>query len=234
MAPPDGERYRTRMAEAIRLFSRLRQLFPNRRPDAWRNAPNLVADYRLLLHPRRFPRRDQTPEQVLSSLQRDGGLSPLAQDVVRALVRAGDDAPGGWLTFRLRPHGESCARWRAAAQRYDRLRRNREWKDPRVLRAGAGGDRPSGRRTQWTKAIALYPRNELLKDQLREALSNARRAAAALERHEVRRITLGALFNKVPRNAADASRALAEDGAARADGARGVPTCAALCAPPVR
>ena len=35
--------YRTRMAESVRLFARLRQLFPNRR---WQVAPTLVADFR--------------------------------------------------------------------------------------------------------------------------------------------------------------------------------------------
>src|SRR5438477_237861 len=40
---PGGPVYRTRMAETVRLFARLRQLFPNRR---WELAPTLVADFR--------------------------------------------------------------------------------------------------------------------------------------------------------------------------------------------
>src|SRR5258705_85259 len=50
----EGEqpRYRTRMAEAIRLFARLRQILPAGGQGGWRTAPRLVADYRLLRHPR--------------------------------------------------------------------------------------------------------------------------------------------------------------------------------------
>lgn len=43
-------RYRTRMAEAVRLFSKLRQIFPGR---PWQLAPTLVADFRLARVPRR-------------------------------------------------------------------------------------------------------------------------------------------------------------------------------------
>ena len=50
-SPP---RYRSRMAEGIRLFAQLRQLFPNR---AWEQGARLVADYRLLVRPA-LPKRD--------------------------------------------------------------------------------------------------------------------------------------------------------------------------------
>src|SRR5262245_19353528 len=52
---PETDRYRTRMAETVRLFSRLRQIFPDPRNVAWRTAPNLVADYRLLIRRRLYP-----------------------------------------------------------------------------------------------------------------------------------------------------------------------------------
>jgi hypothetical protein len=45
-------RYRTRMAEAVRFFSKLRQIFPGR---PWQLAPTLVADFRLTRVPRRYP-----------------------------------------------------------------------------------------------------------------------------------------------------------------------------------
>src|SRR5688572_20371474 len=40
---PPGGGYRTRMAEGVRLFSRLRQMFPSNNDDAWRHAATLVA-----------------------------------------------------------------------------------------------------------------------------------------------------------------------------------------------
>src|SRR4051812_41323851 len=43
-----GCRYRTRMAESLRLLARLRQLFPKhfQSPGAWMAAPALVSDFR--------------------------------------------------------------------------------------------------------------------------------------------------------------------------------------------
>src|SRR5207253_3607919 len=53
----------------------------------------------------------------------------------------------------------------------------------------------------WTKCLALYPRNELLKDQLREALANARRLAPTLVATGRRKLVLGALYGDVPHTA---------------------------------
>src|SRR5262249_49985351 len=61
-------RFRTRMAESIRLLAHLRQLFPDR---PWRSAPPLVADFRFSLRPRRYPRRHLSPAAVLRDLQMD-------------------------------------------------------------------------------------------------------------------------------------------------------------------
>ena len=54
---PDS-RYRSRMAEAVRLLFRLRQLFPQHRGlIGWQSAPTLVADFRFIWRRRRYPRR---------------------------------------------------------------------------------------------------------------------------------------------------------------------------------
>jgi hypothetical protein len=47
-------RYRTRMAEAVRLFARLRQIRPW---NSWQTAPTLVGDFRFAVAPRYYPRR---------------------------------------------------------------------------------------------------------------------------------------------------------------------------------
>src|SRR3954469_11848244 len=58
-------RYRTRRAEAVRLFARLRQILPAGGQGGWRSAPRLVADYRLLRQPREIPRRGIPAGQLL-------------------------------------------------------------------------------------------------------------------------------------------------------------------------
>src|SRR5262249_45436063 len=62
------QQYRTRFAEAVRLFARLRQLFPKHlRDQTWRAAPELVSDYRLLTRARRVPRRPIAPSSAIDA-----------------------------------------------------------------------------------------------------------------------------------------------------------------------
>src|SRR5436190_1069553 len=58
-------RYRTRMSEAVRLFSRLRQLFPNR---PWQSGSHLVSDVRFLRRPRSFSVRNIDVEKCVDRL----------------------------------------------------------------------------------------------------------------------------------------------------------------------
>src|SRR5262249_25375812 len=58
-------RYRTRMAESVRLFFRLRQLFPG---QPWQSGSHLVSDFRFLRRQRAFPARTLSPDEVLAQL----------------------------------------------------------------------------------------------------------------------------------------------------------------------
>src|SRR5579871_3344205 len=86
---PETDRYRTRMAETVRLFSRLRQIFPDPRNVAWRTAPNLVADYRLLIKRRLYPSRELSTTLLIEGLRRQTSISPLQERVIAALTRVG-------------------------------------------------------------------------------------------------------------------------------------------------
>ena len=59
-------RYRTRMSEAVRLFTRLRQMFPG---QPWQSGARLVSDFRFLRRPRAFPERNLRPHEVLTHLR---------------------------------------------------------------------------------------------------------------------------------------------------------------------
>jgi hypothetical protein len=75
-------RWRTRMAEGLRLLARLRQLMPRHKgPSGWAAAPTLVADYRLLWRPRRYPKRDLDVGQAAQALE--AGVQ--SEDVLRAV-----------------------------------------------------------------------------------------------------------------------------------------------------
>lgn len=190
--------YRTRMAESVRLFARLRQLFPNRR---WQVAPTLVADFRFSLRPRRYPERHIEPDQVVSELKEEKLIDGLKEAVLMALL----DSPG---RGRVR-----LANFQMRATKTT-LRDLAGTRDRGII---VGASTGTGKTLAfylpalthiaslmsadffWTKALAIYPRNELLKDQFLETYSEARRLDKVLGRYKGRKLSIGAFFGSTPR-----------------------------------
>lgn len=150
--------YRTRSAETMRLLATLRQAF---RGDRILNGRPLVLDFRFLQRPRRRPRRDIDGADYLDALGDAVGVQGRA--TVAAL------APSMLSAFQLRSTASILTALNSP--------------NPRagvVVTAGTGSGKTlafylpllawlsdnvqpqSGK----TTALALYPRNELLKDQL--------------------------------------------------------------------
>jgi hypothetical protein len=190
--------FRTRMAEAVRLLARLRQLFPGR---PWQVAPPLAADFRFAHRPRRYPRRHLEPASVLDALRADAP-GPAALVALHAMLGRGE---GG---LRLADFQLSATR--------------RIWLDMRgrasrgvIVGAGTGTGKTLAfylpalsylaglveRGDHWSKALAIYPRNELLKDQFSETYREARRLDDVLQGR--RKFLLGAFFGPTPRNPGD-------------------------------
>jgi len=192
---------RTRMGEAVRLFSRLRQLFPNRQ---WQLAATLVADYRFDRRPRLYPRRELDPPTVMERLRPEVRLSPLQQQALRALLRDATASPLQLAEFQF--------------QATRRLLLDLEGRSSRgiIIGAGTGTGKTLAfyvpalthlaslveRATHWTKAVAIYPRNELLKDQFSETYAEARRLDDALLRQAGRKLTIATFFGPTPFTAA--------------------------------
>jgi ATP-dependent Lhr-like helicase len=87
-SPP---RYRTRLAETVRLVASLRQLFRPRdleHPPSrwWERGRPLVADFRLHVAPRRYPTRDIDPAAALDTLKQAGNWDELQTQVAAAQV----------------------------------------------------------------------------------------------------------------------------------------------------
>ncbi|WP_158581370.1 protein DpdJ [Actinomadura spongiicola] len=154
--------YRSRSAETIRLLATLRQAFPQQRVTDGRP---LVLDYRFLHRPRRRPKRSIPAQEVL--------------DEIRELLGPGGSA----VAQRLLPVELSGFQRRSANAIIDALGSTQS--SGVVVTAGTGSgktlafylpllswlaDQPERRRSAGTLALALYPRNELLKDQLRALL----------------------------------------------------------------
>ena len=209
----DERLWRTRMAEAVRLFSRLRLLAPW---NEWRNAPTLISDFRFGIQPRVYPRRDwpldheaassEDEDTVLGRLQKGPGLTDLQERVVRALLRRGEAQQALELSaFQVRA---SCRLLAGVKARESR---------GMIVCAGTGTGKtlafylPALARVaqnvepgaHWTKGLALYPRRELLKDQLSGAYENARRLDDLMQQAGRRKITVGAYYGDTPKRASE-------------------------------
>lgn len=193
-------RYRTRMAEGVRLFARLRQLFPGKHEGAgWASGATLVADYRLLWRPRKYPARDLTPADAHAAIAARVTDPRLLSAVKRWL----DEGETSWRFARFQID--------ASARILDGL----STRSPRgtLVAAGTGSgktlafylpalawlsaERKAQPRSRGVRVLALYPRNELLKDQLAEVYGQARKFDDELGRVGTT-LSVGVLFGDTP------------------------------------
>jgi hypothetical protein len=205
----DGtEEYRSRMAETVRLLARLRQLFPKhaRTADGWQLAPTLVADFRFQRRPRRYPRRDISIAQVIEQLSETTLDQSLLRSAELILSTSASIREGGLAAFQVR-----------SAERIVRAIENKKAWGTIVCAGTASGktlafylpalasiiryhliEREGPR---WVKAVAIYPRNELLKDQLREVFTRAIALPRVVEQTTRRPLRIGAFYGDVPTRA---------------------------------
>jgi len=206
-----GNRYRSRMAEAVRLFFRLRQLFPKHSGlTGWQNAPTLVADFRFIWRRRRYPRRTIGATEAIGTINAatsDGYarlaiatlIASYAEDfaLARFQVTAASRILGGFESPRSiatlvsagTGSGKTLAFYLPALAR---------------VASHIQRDAPTSR---WVKILALYPRNELLKDQFAEVYAQARRLDSSLVAQGFRKILIGTYFGPTPHSATKAHEA---------------------------
>lgn len=180
------QQYRTRMSESMRLLAHLRQQFDTR---PWQTAPALVADFRFRHEPRRFPKRDRSIDDLRSHLEKQG--------VKPAVIDAAVNVVG---------EGRALSQFQidAAGKVFDAM----EGRNSGVIvSAGTGSGKTlafylpalaylaTRPQTSSVGVVAIYPRNELLKDQLAAALDETRRLKAA----GGRALRLGTFFGPTPR-----------------------------------
>ena len=167
----------------------LRQIFRGRR---WESAPRLVADFRVDLRERRFPRRDLPAHEVISRLaprlEWSGRDAAIAEALLSGLSLAAfqERAAGALLRPAGRDHGVVIAAGTGAGKTL-------AYYLPAIIRLA----REVRASDFWTKAISVYPRNELLKDQFAEVL----RYVHAVGNLTPRPLAIGALFGSTPQRA---------------------------------
>lgn len=197
--------YRSRMAETVRLLLRLRQLFPKhgRTPAGWQTAPTLVADYRFQRRRRRYPQRGVPFEDALRAI---GAVTqdPIVVACVETILNASNQ---------LRTSGLAGFQVRSTV----RILRAIESPDPlsTIICAGTGSGKTLAfylpalasivrhhvadqDAAPWVKVVSIYPRTELLKDQLREVLNRVRALPSTIQGAKYSGIRIGALYGDVP------------------------------------
>lgn len=206
-ASRDG-RVRSRLAETLRLLQRLRQIFPDPRQPTrgdWEGAPTLVADFRISRRPRRYPKRDRELGALLSELVA-GGVPEVTTSALQALA-SGDPGLLKLAAFQCRATQRILGSLRRSAQAAT------------MVCAGTGSGKTLAfylpvlshlaelvspqDAGHWVKAIALYPRNELLKDQLAEVYGQCRQLDDLQRSRRARKLTVAAYFGPAPRDASD-------------------------------
>ena len=204
--PPHDARWRSRFAEGVRLFARLRQLFPDHLiGHAWLGAATLVSDYRVLSRPRQYPKRNISPASFIAELQ--SPEIPLAAVQFLSQLLPTLPAPG-FSKFQLEATQrilKEAASGRASGT---------------IVGAGTGSGKTwafylpafallyaDNLSKPGVRCVALYPRKELLKDQFTEALRSAELTAPFFKHRHGRPLRLGTLFSDTPYDSSDKSLA---------------------------
>ncbi|GAB3446561.1 hypothetical protein GCM10027517_28970 [Phycicoccus ginsengisoli] len=167
---PGTDHYRTRLAETLRLLRTLRQLWPpadESRPGWWRSYNTLVSDYRLRVSPRRYPRRSIPVATVIQELSTLGAWSEAKASVVRRMI--GEDQLARFQVDATRSILSSLADPQPSATIVTAgtgSGKTRAFYLPALIDIAARVDE----KRVGPHTLALYPRNELLRDQAREAV----------------------------------------------------------------
>ncbi|TDC70593.1 DEAD/DEAH box helicase [Actinomadura sp. GC306] len=202
-SPP---RYRTRFAEGMRLTSELRQLFPFQQgknpqypdPGWWQRGARLVADYRLHVAKRRYPKRNISPAAALMEFSALNGWGPIQEKVATALM-------SGWNLSRFQVEATKNIYSAFSIKRSSGV----------IVGAGTGSGKTlafylptltdigatAHSTASYVHTLALYPRKELLRDQLREAVANVERIEQTPRRQQRRPLRIGVLYSDVIRSA---------------------------------
>ena len=190
--------YRSRMGESVHLYRNLRQWFHGKTIE---QSSTLVSDYRFLRKPRQYPKRDH----IISELIEKWSFSvPLTSGIKNSLVAlVGEHKLSG---FQVR----STERILTASQKHHKYAGH---PSSTIICAGTG----SGKTMAFylpvlsslvsdllinsefrVRALAIYPRKELLKDQFNEAWEQCRKLDAILHSGNCRKLRIGAMFGDTP------------------------------------
>jgi hypothetical protein len=187
---------RSRYAETVRLLYLLKQRF---KLEDWQTAPKLVSNIKMHLKYRLYPRRDQDWCEVEDKLRRQGHHSEFDLKVIDTLLGGGSIQLASFQVQSLSHLLEAVKGQRDTAT---------------IIGAGTGSGKTKAfylpafaqicnsvkdDPAPWVRALAIYPRVELLKDQLKESLAEAIKLNNFLLKQGLRPLSVGTYFGETPR-----------------------------------
>lgn len=190
-----GTQFRTRMAETVRLARSLRQWFHGPRSD-WRTARTLVSDMRFLARPRVVPTRDVSEVELAQRLDSalDGAWTGQHEESLNAIL-----------------NGRSVSEFQARSA--ERLLDSVGGRGGTCVTAGTGAGKtlafylPALTHALSVRSagavpriVAIYPRVELLRDQLASVVE----MVEAIANRGAGQLRVGVLYGATPRNRDDA------------------------------
>jgi hypothetical protein len=195
------EFYRSRFAETIRLLSLLRQRFSY---DDWQTANRLVSDIRIDLKRRYYPKRNISPDELRNELRKMGASAHYIESV-NCLLQ--DRRNSGYFDLARFQKDAILQQFRSLHPQKDSPTGDQGI----VIGAGTGAGKTKAfyipamaeiastlTATPYVRALAIYPRTELLKDQLGEAFLEARKLDDFLNATKPRTIVIGAYYGDTP------------------------------------
>lgn len=190
---------RSRMAEALHLFRNLRQWFVGQKLT---QSSTLVSDYRFIREPRRYPKRKISIDSLF-----EGQIENFSSSTKKALVQ---------LVGKLKLSGFQVRSTERIAKSWEGHSRGQYSPSATIISAGTGSGKTMAfflpalaslltdviKKPEFrVRILAIYPRNELLKDQFHEAWAQARKLDFSLSNAGARKISIGALFGETPSSA---------------------------------
>jgi ATP-dependent Lhr-like helicase len=202
---PEGLRkiYRTRMGEAAHLYRNLRQWFLGQSLDRSRT---LVSDFRFVRRPRSYPKRDQDVAKLLPQWLQIPKLrnAPHLKSAIDLLLDPDSNLRlAGFQTRATARILQACSDPRDGTSQASGT----------IVCAGTGSGKTLSfylpglaslaadllsDATPRVRVLAIYPRNELLKDQFMEAWGQCRKLDGLMQDGIGRKIRIGALYGDTP------------------------------------
>ncbi|WP_068546534.1 protein DpdJ [Thalassotalea crassostreae] len=193
--------YRSRMAHGVYLFRNLRQWMHGQKLEA---SKSLISDFRFLRRQRYYPLRNISSDSLISQCNKEGLSDSLVHQALRNQI--GKFQLSG---FQVRSTLRTLKAW-------NKHKIRTRFPSATITCAGTGGGKTMAfylpalsaltkdiieDNSQRVRVLALYPRQELLKDQFNETWSACRKLDEITLNKCGRKIRIGALFGNTPHEA---------------------------------